>query len=266
MAADLSGEADRPGMPLHCSKDVPFRHSSVGELSASPADRTEERAVTVLGNAGGRQVGVEELVGFVVGGHLVKFAALLVEAEPTSPALNVVVLHGHLHHGADTGKAVGHDGEDCPVAKTENVRGRDRLQEVPRFVLEENRRFPQLHYVLRAAHGGGRIEPDGLADHEIVHEHPNRCEVLLHRGGGGREAELFDVGGHEHGFELLESPPVRIAPVEKARYGVSVGAPGIWIADVRGEVLQKPAGGLLAGRHDQSWKLQRAAKAQGRRG
>ena len=48
-----------------------------------------------------------------------------------------------------------------------------------RLVAVEHRRLAFFHDVLRAAHRGGRILADDLADDQPVEQHADRREVLL---------------------------------------------------------------------------------------
>jgi hypothetical protein len=56
-----------------------------------------------------------------MGGHLVEFTALLVEAEPPAFALGVVVFDPHADDGGNAGEAEDNDGDQGPVAEHDEV-------------------------------------------------------------------------------------------------------------------------------------------------
>ena len=108
--------------------------AAVGELPPS-VEAAEEGSAPLVSDAGSRDVGVEVLLGLVMGGNLVALAALLVEPEPESFALLVVVLNVHADDGADACEAVDHDADERPVAQTRDggrVDGRRRVHGPPR--------------------------------------------------------------------------------------------------------------------------------------
>jgi hypothetical protein len=76
----------------------------------------QKRGVPLAGDAGRRDVGVEVILGVVVGRHLVPLAAFLVQAEPGPPAFGVIILDLHAEGGTDAGEAEHHDGNQDPVA------------------------------------------------------------------------------------------------------------------------------------------------------
>ena len=79
--------------------------------------RAEEGGFLLPGDAGGIEIGIDVFLGVVMGGDLVAFAALLVQAEPGATALGVIVLDLHRQGGADAGEAEHHNGDQCPVAE-----------------------------------------------------------------------------------------------------------------------------------------------------
>ena len=55
-----------------------------------------------------------------------------------------------------------------------------------------------------------------------------------------RRPQLLDVGGDMHGLEEPElGQPPALAPAEEVRNGQSIGWPGVAVADVGGEELEK---------------------------
>jgi len=98
-----------------------------------------------------------------------------------------------------------------------------------------------------------------LADNQIVEEHPQCREVLLDRSGGELCRELLDVGGDEEGLELAERKASRLTPAEKPSDGPGVGAPGVGVADLGGEELDKSPPGALAGPVDDGGEVEDGA-------
>jgi hypothetical protein len=88
VAADPVGvDAAGQGPPLDHPQGVGAAHSAGAQRARLTGGGAEERALAVVGDAGGADVLVEVFFGGVVDGHLVEFAALLVQAEPGAAAL-----------------------------------------------------------------------------------------------------------------------------------------------------------------------------------
>ena len=93
------------------------------------------------------------------------------------------------------------------------------------FVAVEHRGLALFHDVLRAAHGGGRVLADHLADDEEVEQHADRREVLLHRRGFVGFGQHLDVGRDVVRADAGEiGRPVFLAPGEEARIATAYAA------------------------------------------
>jgi hypothetical protein len=68
------------------------------------------------------------------------------------------------------------------------------------FCAGQDRCLAALRAVRRPAHRSRRIHAQDAGDDQVVAEHPDRGQVLLHGGRGGRVA--FDVGGDDHRLQL----------------------------------------------------------------
>ena len=112
----------------------------------------------------------------------------------------------------------------------------------------EHGRLALLHDVLRTADGGGRVHLQDLADDQVVEEHADGGEVLLHARSVERLPELLDVGGDEHRLQLLQGKPVDVAPVEEPPGRPGVRLAGVAVPDVRGEELDELPGRVLTRR------------------
>src|SRR4051794_36809035 len=64
-------------------------------------------------------------------------------------------------------------------------------------------------------------------------------------------AELLDVGRDEHGFNLREPDALVVAPCEEPRDRPGVCLPRVRVPNVRGEELDEPFPGPLAGLGDE---------------
>ena len=90
---------------LIMSQGVVGVHRPVGQLLRLAGGGAEEGAFLLAGDAGRFDVGVQVVVGVVVGGHLVPLAALLMQAEPGPAAFDVIILDLHAEGGTDAGEA-----------------------------------------------------------------------------------------------------------------------------------------------------------------
>jgi hypothetical protein len=167
-------------------------------------------AFLVAGDSYHLDVGVEVILGVVMGGHLVPLAALFVEPKPSPPPFGVVILHLHAEGGGDAGEAEDHDADQGPVPQADEARRaviglallglwpdleRDAVEECSRLVGFEDGRLALLDDVLGGAHGGGGIHFEHLADDQPVEEHPQGRQVLLDGGGGVPGRQLGQVAG-----------------------------------------------------------------------
>jgi hypothetical protein len=111
--------------------------------------------------------------------------------------------------------------------------------------------LPRFTTCLGPSNHRGRIAPDDLADHEPVEQHAHRRQVLLDRGRRVGLAQVLDVGGDVDRLEAAElAEAADLAPAEKLGNSPGVGVPGIAVADVGGEELEKAAAGVIAGGGD----------------
>ena len=181
----------------------------------------------------------------MVRGDFVTLAALLVEAKPPALPLRVEVLDAHVGDGADAAEGVDHDGDERAIAQADEGLRLDRLEEAARLGAAQDRRLAALRGVLGPADGGGRVHAEDAVHDEVVAEHADRREVLLHRRRGA--GVLFDVGGDDHRLELREADAALFAPGAELRDGGRVRAAGVLVADLDGEEVDGLARGLLAG-------------------
>ena len=90
-------------------------------------------------------------------------------------------------------------------------------------------------------------------------------EVLLDRRGTIHALHLFDVGGHRDRGNLREREPARVAPGEEPRHGRAVRRARVRVADLGGEKLHGPLGGLRPGAEDRGREAPRSASRRARR-
>lgn len=80
VVADAGGEAGGDGPALDHVEGVATAERKAGDEAGLARDGAEEEGFRLLGDAGGLEIGVQVFLGEVVGGQLVEFSALLVEA------------------------------------------------------------------------------------------------------------------------------------------------------------------------------------------
>ena len=108
-----------------------------------------------------------------------------------------------------------------------------------------------LDDVLGPADNRGRIAANHLANNQPIIEHPDRRQVLLDAWRRACLTEILDVAGDMHRLDGIKTPqPSLLAPAEEFRHRPGIGSPGIGIADIGGEELDKADGGVLSGRGD----------------
>ena len=138
----------------------------------------------------------------MVGGHLVEFATLLVQADPGALAVLVVVRHAHPHNSRDAGEGVDHRGDQSAVAQAHQVGSVDAVQKRSRFRGGEDRGFTAFDDVAGSPDGRSGVSGHDLADDEPIEEHPDGGQVLF---DGGRGAGVFlDVGGDVEGLDAIQ--------------------------------------------------------------
>ena len=165
----------------------------------------------------------------MVAGHFVTLAAFFVQANPPAFAGGKVVLDAHRHDGAHAREAVGHHGDQRPIAQTHQGRDIDAVEKLAGFVRREHRRLAAFDGVLRSAHRMSGIDRDHLADDEPVEQHADRSEVLLDGRLLKILAERPDVGRDMHRLdrdELIDA--FGFAPGEEPPARAEIGLHGCW--------------------------------------
>ena len=116
VVADVFGQADGLGPAFDHPQGV-VAVASAGRSACGARSMERKRGVFFCaGDACGVEIGIEVILGVVVGGHLVPLAAFLMQAEPCPPAFGVIILDLHAEGGTDAGEAEDHDGDQGPVA------------------------------------------------------------------------------------------------------------------------------------------------------
>ncbi len=73
------------------------------------------------------EVEIEIRFRVMMGGHFMEFPAPLVQPEPPTLAVTIVVLDAHVDHGGDPSKAVDHDSNQSSISKSNDVRRVDAV-------------------------------------------------------------------------------------------------------------------------------------------
>ena len=146
--------------------------------------------------------------------------------------------------------SVDHHGQQGAIAQAAEGRRVDGVQQQPRFGGLQHRRLARPDDVGRPAHRGGRVGGQHLPGHQPIEQAADGGQMLLDRGGAIPAVHLFDVGGHGDRRQLGEREPVRVAPGEEPRHGRGVCRACVRVADLGGEKLHRPLGGLRPGAPD----------------
>lgn len=105
VTAKSGGESGHLRLALDHLPDFHTVHLVLGEAGNSARSGAEEGSLAVFSDAGSIQMSVEILFRQVVDRHLVKLAALLVEAQPPALSELVVVFNAHPDHRSNACQA-----------------------------------------------------------------------------------------------------------------------------------------------------------------
>ena len=153
VGADLGGEPRLSGAALDHLERAQARHRPLLERIAAPGlAAPKERSAPILADASGLEVGTDVGLGGVMGGDDVVPPALLVEAEERARALGVVVGDAKRDRGAHAREAVDEHAEEGAVAKADERRDVNAVEERPS---SPSRRAPGSCRSWRHASGHG---------------------------------------------------------------------------------------------------------------
>jgi hypothetical protein len=139
-----------------------------------------------------------------MGGHVMMLAAFFVQSRPPALALREVVTDVHVHRGRDPSEGVDQEGDQRAIAQSDWRRHIDAVEELPRFVIGQDRRLAFFYDVLGPAHRGSRVHLDDLAHHQPVEQHANRRKVLFDRRRTVLLTQELDIGRHVMRPQRLE--------------------------------------------------------------
>ena len=179
-------------------------------------------------------------LGIMVQRHLVMTTAFFVEPHPVPAITQPHVFNSHLERRADAGERVDHQGNDRPVPQSGDGRHVDGIEQSPGFARRENRRLAFGDDHPRSLDGRSRIRAENAARDEIVEQHADRGQMLLHGQVRVLFAEFFDVRRNQHWLDLREWNLVTFCPGAKPATGPHVRRSRVRIADVRREELDEP--------------------------
>jgi hypothetical protein len=138
-----------------------------------------------------------------------------------------------------------------PVAQADHCLRVDAVEELACFGRGQHRRFAGAHDVFGAAHGGGRINREHLADHQPVEQHAHGRQPLLDARWRKLSSKTLDPGGDVDGLDVEQAEADLVAPVAKLSDRPVVSATRVRVADVDGEEFDEAAAGMRTARRDQ---------------
>ena len=231
-----------------------------------PRLRAEQPTLTILGDSGGGDIGVQRLGERMMAGHGVMLAAFLVQSQPPARALRPKVLDLHVQRGRDAREGIGEGGDQRAVAKIAHRVGRDRVEQLAPVGRVEHRRLADLHHVLRAAHGRRRVCRHDLAGDQPIEQHAHGGELLLHGRRRMGPLERLYIGGDIERPDRRQRQAAIIAPSEKLPAGSRISAARVLVPDVRGEEFDiTPSGRLRLRRRSAPAPDGRRARSRARR-
>lgn len=252
MVADLRLDLGRRRAPADHLVGAGLGQGIAAELAGAAPDRLEQEGVRLLAQAGALQVVTEISFEFVVAGHLMPLAALLVQPQPEPALLHEHVLDPQAERRADAGEGINHEANQRPVAEARYGRDFDRVQELARLVRRQHRRLALLDRVTRTADGRGWIEREHAAGGEPVQHLADGGQALLHGWGRVALLQLLDIGRDDEGVDGADVVhAARLQPLHEIPDGARIGAPRVRVPDLRHEELKEAIRGLLARRGNQ---------------
>jgi hypothetical protein len=87
--------------------------------------------------------------------------------------------HGHTERRADAREGKNQQANQRPVAQADHSLRVDAVEQLPRFGRGQYRGLAGADHVFGAAHGGGGIDREHLADHRPVEQHAHGRQHLL---------------------------------------------------------------------------------------
>jgi len=104
----------------------------------------------------------------------------------------------------------------------------------------------------------GLVSRNDLADHQVVKEHFDGCQVLL--GRLRRTRVLFDIGRNVHRRDEPKIVNMILAPGQKLAAGASVRFASVQVPDPGREKFQELGRRVLAGVGENCWNGMRVAQ------
>ena len=259
MVADRRGDAGALGPAAHHGMGLTRRDSTAGQplmATAGPGgDRGKQRGFRLMAEPARIEIGVQIGLEIVVAGHLMTLAALFVEPHPEAALVDEDAFDPHAGRGADPGEGIDHEGDQGPVPQAGNPAGVDGVEELASLVGCEHRGFATPDAMLRAPHGGGRVEGQDAASCEIVEQGADGRQVALHGRGRVGLAELLDIGRDVQGVDVRDGQDAGgHAPGQENAHVTRIGPAGVRVADGGGEELHEAPARPIAARGDEGWK------------
>lgn len=146
-----------------------------------------------------------------------------------------------------------HEGNERPIAQPDNGRRVDGIEQQPSLSCRENRCLAFADDNLWTLHRCGWVHSKDSAGHEVVEQHSDRRQVLLHRKVAVMTLQLFNIGSDKHGFDLRQRNLVPVCPFAEPANRPHVSLTSVWISNVRRKEFDEPSDRICTGIPDHGW-------------
>jgi len=179
MTAGGIGKGGSLGAAFYHVKHVTAYHRIAGQLVAF-FEAPEQRPLLIVADAGGSDPSVKIFVQAVMAGHLMPFAAFLMEPEPGAATLLKIVLHPQADDRADASEGVAHQPDQGAVTEADEFSSIDRFQQLAHLGARQHRGLTTCDHELGAAHRAGGGGDQHATRDQVIEQLTDRSQVLLH--------------------------------------------------------------------------------------
>ena len=239
-------QTNRPGPALDHPKSVVGGHAIACESSRAAIQRAKEGILAVTRNASGANVSVEVRLSIVMRRDLVVLAAFFVKAQPPALAVLPVVLHIHIQHRANAGKAEDKNADQSPVAQARDRFRVDAIEQLARLPCRQDRCFALFDNVFWPANAPSWVDFQVATRNQPIEAHANGRQMLLDGRRRVLPHELFDIKRDSHRVNFGQPKASRLTPRQETPDRIGVGDSRVAIANGGSEEFNEPIDGVPA--------------------